>query len=78
LVGGGMGKKQPSLVADAEPPDDPGAGDGGPDHGDGAGELPLEHTACRGQSTRVQYRQGAIAIVTRTQRFRFTGPGPDR
>ena len=42
-----MGKQQPSLVADAEPPDDPGAGDGGPDHGDGAGELALEHTACR-------------------------------
>jgi hypothetical protein len=51
LVGGGMGKKQPSLVADAEPPDDPGAGDGGPDHGDGAGELALEHTACMPRSS---------------------------
>ena len=38
-------KKNSKVLTDAEPPDDPGAGDGGPDHGDAAGELGLEHTA---------------------------------
>jgi hypothetical protein len=42
-----------SILTDAEPPDDPGAGDGGPDHRDAAAELGIEHTArmpCQGQN----------------------------
>jgi hypothetical protein len=53
-AGSGAAPDQSAVLTDAEPPDDPGAGDGGPDHRDGAGELALDRTALharRGQST---------------------------
>lgn len=52
-AGSGAAPDQSAVLTDAEPPDDPGAGDGGPDHRDGAGELALDRTACTPRSEHV-------------------------
>ena len=63
-------KERRAVLTDAEPPDDPGAGDGGPDHGDGAGELALEHTACMPRSSEFSIdRTQSIAIADSQQEY---------